>query len=122
MTSIVALFGISIAVIGGPAWQSGDDWAALFSCVIILLNRFCQATPRRRRGHRRASVPGTSRENPPNRLCRGACLQCGKYRVRESGQTLIADLQVRVSPDLSMREGHDISHQAKARLVDSAFS
>src|SRR5881409_2527562 len=30
MTSIAAFIGISVALIGGEAWQSADDWAALF--------------------------------------------------------------------------------------------
>src|ERR1700704_190664 len=38
MTSVAAFVGISVALIGGPGWESADDWAALFACVIIAFN------------------------------------------------------------------------------------
>ena len=28
----------SIALIGGPGWETADDWAALFACVVIAFN------------------------------------------------------------------------------------
>src|SRR6266480_3461995 len=40
MTSIAAFIGISIALIGGEAWQSADDWAALFACALIGANGY----------------------------------------------------------------------------------
>jgi cation diffusion facilitator family transporter len=33
-TSIAAFIGISIALLGGPRWQSADAWAALFASVV----------------------------------------------------------------------------------------
>ncbi len=38
ITSVAAFLGISIALVGGPHWRSADDWAALFSCALILRN------------------------------------------------------------------------------------
>jgi cation diffusion facilitator family transporter len=38
MTSAAAFVGISIALIGGRGWETADDWAALFACVIIAFN------------------------------------------------------------------------------------
>src|SRR5947208_4656855 len=35
ITSVAAFIGISIALIGGPRWQSADAWAALFACFLI---------------------------------------------------------------------------------------
>src|SRR6185369_8686284 len=37
-TSAAAFIGISIALIGGPGWESADDWAALFASGIIAYN------------------------------------------------------------------------------------
>src|SRR4051794_12413274 len=37
-TSVAAFIGISIALIGGPGWESADDWAAPFACAVIALN------------------------------------------------------------------------------------
>src|SRR5215212_11778864 len=40
ITSIAAFIGISVALIGGEAWNSADDWAALFACAIIAANGY----------------------------------------------------------------------------------
>jgi divalent metal cation (Fe/Co/Zn/Cd) transporter len=42
-----------------------------------------------------------------------------KCRVRKSGLAYIADLHIRVKADLSVREGHRISHDVKDRLLAS---
>ena len=36
LTSVAAFIGISVALIGGEAWQSADDWAALFACGLTV--------------------------------------------------------------------------------------
>src|SRR4051812_16885619 len=38
VTSAAAFIGILVALIGGEAWNSADDWAALFACGVIALN------------------------------------------------------------------------------------
>jgi cation diffusion facilitator family transporter len=38
LTSAAAFIGISLALIGGKRWQSADDWAAIFACVVIAAN------------------------------------------------------------------------------------
>ena len=45
LTSIAAFIGISIALIGGPAWQSADAWAALFACALIGANGYRLLNP-----------------------------------------------------------------------------
>ena len=38
LTSTAAFVGISAALLGGEAWYSADDWAALFACAVIAAN------------------------------------------------------------------------------------
>ena len=38
LTSTAAFVGISAALLGGEAWYSADDWAALFACAVIGAN------------------------------------------------------------------------------------
>jgi cation diffusion facilitator family transporter len=38
ITSALAFIGISIALIGGPAWAVADDWAALAAALAIVIN------------------------------------------------------------------------------------
>ncbi len=121
ITSIAAFVGISVALIGGSAWQSADDWAALFSCGIILVNGFAML----RRGVGEVIDEQVSPELAGKILsiaCEVANVSSAeKCRVRKSGLTLIADLHIRVSPELSVRQGHDISHHVKDRLMDSGL-
>ena len=44
-------------------------------------------------------------------------LSAEKCRVRKSGLAYLADLHIRVSGDISVREGHGISHAVKDRLM-----
>lgn len=118
MTSLAAAIGIIAALAGGPGWAPADDWAALFSCFIIVANGFRmlrgslgdildeQASPKTLRMIRKLihEVPGVT--------------SVEKCRARKSGLSLIADLHVRVRADKSVREGHDIAHRVKDRLMD----
>jgi cation diffusion facilitator family transporter len=120
MTSAAAFVGISIAVWGGKGWETADDWAALFACVIIAFNGLAMlgkalgdvmdaAVPEKFENEIRAlalAIPGV-----------GAL---DKVRVRKSGLYHLVDIQVRVNGDLTVREGHAIAHAVKDALMASA--
>ncbi len=38
ITSVAALIGIGVALLGGPGWESADDWAALVAAAVIAVN------------------------------------------------------------------------------------
>ena len=40
ITSLTAFIGISIALIGGPGYESADDWAALVASLLISYNAY----------------------------------------------------------------------------------
>ncbi len=121
ITSLAAFIGISIALIGGDAWASADNWAALFSCILIVRNGVSmllrsvgevideQVSPEilSRMQAVAAEVPGVTGSE--------------KTRVRKSGTDLIADLHIRVSGDLSVHEGHRIAHAVKDALIGGNF-
>lgn len=44
-----------------------------------------------------------------------------KCRVRKSGFMRFADIHVRVAGESTVREGHDIAHSVKNRLLDRDF-
>lgn len=117
ITSVAAFIGISVALIGGPAWRTADDWAALFSCAIILRNGLHML---------RAGIGEViDQQVSPEVAARVVEITCGvpdvvsaeKCRVRKSGLTLLADLHVRVPADLTVRRGHEIAHEVKDRLM-----
>src|SRR5256712_14002160 len=119
MTSIAAFIGISVALIGGEAWQSADDWAALFACALIGANGYrllrpalfeiMDTAPRGRivRSIRRAarSVPGV--------------IVVEKCRARKMGLDFYVDLHVGVDGSISVQEGHEIAHQVKRAIQKS---
>jgi cation diffusion facilitator family transporter len=120
MTSAAAFVGISIALWGGKGWETADDWAALFACVIIAFNGLAMlgkalgdvmdaAVPEKFENEIRSlalAIPGV-----------GAL---DKVRVRKSGLYHLVDIQVRVNGDLTVREGHAIAHAVKDALMASA--
>ena len=119
MTSIAAFIGISVALIGGEAWQSADDWAALFACALIGANGYgllrpalfeiMDTAPRGKivRSIRRAarSVPGV--------------IEVEKCRARKMGLDFYVDLHVGVDGSISVQEGHEIAHQVKRAIQKS---
>ena len=120
MTSATAFVGIAIAIWGGKGWETADDWAALFACVIIAFNGvgmfskalsdvMDSAVTEKFDGEVRAlalAVPGVQ--------------ALDKCRVRKSGLSHLVDIQVRVDGNLTVREGHDIAHAVKDVLLASA--
>ena len=119
ITSIAAFIGISVALIGGEAWQSADDWAALFACALIGANGYgllrpalfeiMDTAPRGKivRSIRRAarSVPGV--------------IEVEKCRARKMGLDFYVDLHVGVDGSISVHEGHEIAHQVKRAIQQS---
>ena len=119
VTSAAAFVGIAIALIGGPGWESADDWAALLACVVIAFNGVRMlsnalgdvmdtAVPQDFEDDVRAlalAVPGV-----------GAL---DKVRMRKSGLSYLVDIQVRVDGELTVRAGHDIAHAVKDALMAS---
>jgi cation diffusion facilitator family transporter len=117
ITSAAAAIGITIALVGGPGFEAADDWAALAACVVIAFN-----------GARliRESVDDlmdTSVE--PELLAEVKALAAGvdgvlaieKCRIRKSGLALAMDIHVIVDGDISVRQGHQIAHEVKDRLL-----
>ena len=120
VTSAAAFVGISIALIGGPGWESADDWAALLACVVIGFNGVAMLS--RALGDVMDTAVPQDFENDVRAMAlavRGV-QALDKVRVRKSGLSYLVDIQVRVDGDLSVRAGHDIAHAVKDALIASA--
>jgi len=120
MTSAAAFVGIAIALVGGPGWETADDWAALFACVIIAFNGIGMITKAL------GDVMDTAAPAKFENGVRALALQVpgvralDKVRVRKSGLSHLVDIHVRVDGSLTVREGHDIAHAVKDALLASA--
>ena len=122
LTSLAAAIGITVCLVGGPAWVSADNWAALFSCAIIAFNGVRMLN---------ASLGELLDEQAPadiiERIMAAARAVEGvdnveKCRVRKSGLSLIADIHVRVRGEVTVTDGHFIAHRVKDALMGGDFN
>lgn len=119
MTSAAAFAGIAIALIGGPGWETADDWAALFACVVISFNGVGMLL-RALGDVMDTAVPGQFEDEiRAVALAVPGVRALDKCRVRRSGLSHLVDIHVRVDGDLTVREGHDIAHAVKDALLAS---
>ena len=121
LTSLAAAVGISAALIGGAGWAKADDWAALFSCSVIILNGWGML-----RGSLGEVLDAQASPEMVAEILRAVRAVRGvtsveKCRVRKSGLMRFADIHVRVAGECTVREGHDIAHRVKNRLLRGDF-
>lgn len=121
MSSGAAFVGISIALVAGEGWETADDWAALFACVLIAANGVAMA------GKALRDVMDTAAPEQIEHQVRGLALDVAgvraldKCRVRKSGLSHLIDIHVLVDEKLTVREGHDIAHAVKDALLASSL-
>ncbi len=117
ITSAFAFVGISIALLGGPPWEAADGWAALCGALLILYNAWRQLRPavleiadiapdasvEARVREIAARVPGV--------------IGLDKCFVRKMGFSYYVDLHIVVDGDMTVREGHGLSHRVEDAVV-----
>lgn len=121
ITSLAAAVGITICLVGGPAWASADNWAALFSCAIIAFNGV-----RMLKGSLGELLDAQAPEEIIEGIMDAARAVEGvdnveKCRVRKSGLSLIADIHVRVRGEVTVTDGHLIAHRVKDTLLNGGY-
>jgi cation diffusion facilitator family transporter len=121
ITSIAAFIGISIAIYKGKGWESADDWAALVASVLIFYNAIQLVKP----GLEEIMDAAPSGEIVDKvRLLASQVKEVKfleKCYVRKMGFDYFADLHIQVDPELSVAEGHRISHLVKDKLLESGL-
>jgi cation diffusion facilitator family transporter len=119
VTSAAAFVGITIALLAGKGWETADDWAALFACVIIAFNGASMVV-RALGDVMDAAVPTTfEAEVRALALAVPGVLALDKVRMRKSGLIHLVDIQVCVDGNLTVTEGHAIAHAVKDALIAS---
>ncbi|MCC6143801.1 MAG: cation transporter [Candidatus Hydrogenedentes bacterium] len=117
ITSVFALVGITVALVGGPRYASADDVAALLACGVIVFNgirllrpaiaELMDAAPDPEMGNRvRAVVAQVNGVDDVE-----TCL------VRKTGLEYFVDLHVHVDGNLTVHRGHEIAHHAKDQIL-----
>ena len=116
ITSLTAFIGISIALIGGPGYESADDWAALLASGIIVYNAYHIFRPAFGEIMDEAPPGNWKAEIEAIALTVPGVMGTEKCFVRKTGFEFFVDLHVEVSGDLTVREGHAIAHAVKAAI------
>ena len=121
ITSVAAFIGITIALIGGDGYEGADDWAALlasgiifYNAIVILrpaLNEIMDAAPSdeivQKVRNIAASVPQVR--------------AIEKCYIRKMGFDYLVDIHIEVDGQLSVTEGHTISHLVKDAILNSSL-
>jgi len=117
ITSAAAFIGISISLIGGKGFESADDFAALTASAIILINGYRIARP---------AIDELMDASPDEdilaairiaALAASGVLDIEKLLVRKTGGGYFVDIHVIVDGNLSVTQGHKISHDVKDTIM-----
>jgi cation diffusion facilitator family transporter len=118
ITSLAAAIGITIALVGGVGYETADDWAALFACLVIVANglRFVRFAVDELMDVRPATaltdeIVAVALEVDGARLVE-------KVLVRKMGPRLYVDLHLEVDPTVTVQQAHGIAHAGAAMLTD----
>jgi cation diffusion facilitator family transporter len=116
ITSAAAFIGISIALWGGPGWESADDWAALLASGVILFNGTKILRPAVNDLMDR--MPG---EELIAAISRAAATTSGvcateKLKVRRVGTGYYVDIHVQADAGMSLHEAHVLSGRVKGSI------
>lgn len=116
ITSVTAFIGISIALIFGEGYETADEWAALFASGFILYNSYLIFRP---------ALGEIMDENLYEDLIKKikkksqdveGVIGTEKCYVRKSGMRYHVDLHIVVNGNITVQEGHDISHKLQDYL------
>ncbi len=119
ITSLAAFIGISIALIGGPGYESADDWAALLGVVIIFANGIRILRPALDEVMDASVSDDIERQVISIASSVDGVVAIEKSRIRKSGLGYLMDLHVQVDSAISVKDGHAIGHIVNNRLMKS---
>lgn len=116
LTSLAAFVGISLALWGGPGWESADDWAALLASFIIAYNgvRFLMTAVHELMD--RLPSEGIMEQIVAAAHSVPGVLATEKERVRKFGVDYLVDLHVQADPGMSLYDAHVLSGKVKAAI------
>ena len=117
VTSAAAFVGISIALLGGPGWESADDWAALVASLVIAWNGVTLA--RRAMRDLMDRMPGDDVLLPVEEAARSVegVLAIEKLKLRKSGLVYHAEIHVQANPAMPLHDAHVLGGRVKRAIM-----
>jgi cation diffusion facilitator family transporter len=116
ITSVAAFVGITIAIIFGSNYAAADDWAALLASFFILYNAFMIFRPAWGEMMDENLHEDLIKEIKEMSLQVSGVIDTEKCFLRKTGMKYHLELHAIVSAEVSVREGHDISHHLMDKL------
>ena len=116
--SLAVLIGLALARWGGPAWHAADHVAALLVSFVILWTGGSLFWASVQELMDRQADPNLLQTVREEALAVPGVLGVEKLLVRKTGLEYLVDIHVEVDPKISVRNGHQIGHAVKDRLVD----
>ncbi len=117
ITSVAAFVGISIALFMGKGYESADDWAALLASGLIVYNAYKIFRPALSEIMDEQTYPGLENQIRETAQAVKGILGTEKLFIRKVGMKYHIDMHATLNGDISVREGHDISHRLKDTLL-----
>ena len=116
ITSIAAFIGIATALILGKGYESADDWAALFASGFIIYNSYLIFRPALGEIMDEHLYDDIVDEIRKVALTVTGIIATEKCFIRKAGMKYHVDLHAIVNGKISVKEGHDLSHELKDTL------
>lgn len=116
ISSAATLVGVAGAIFLGPGWRILDPAAAMLVSVFIAISSIDIARPAVRE-LLEVSLPPEVTE-PLCRIIKDSpgVITYHHFRSRRNGPRLILDVHIKVDPEISVSEGHDIASRVERRL------
>jgi cation diffusion facilitator family transporter len=116
ITSLAAFVGISIALIGGPGYETADDFAALIASVVIATNAAMLIRPAVLELIDTAPDPELIKRVRAVATTVSGVLGTHKCHVRKVGFDYFVDLDVLCDPNSTIRDGHNVAHDVGEKI------
>ena len=116
ITSAAAFVGISVALWGGPGWESADDWAALFAAGVIAFNGL--SLLRQPVNDLMDAMPDASVVARVRRAAEEVpgVLHTEKLAIRRTGLLYRATIHVQADPTMTLHDAHILSGMVKSAI------
>jgi len=116
VTSVAALTGISVAWAGGPAYSHADSWAAIAASLWLAGTGLWLLGPTLHELMEGSVDPELLKFISETSIEVPGIRGIDKVWARKLGMRLMVDMHIEVDPDISVLEGHRLSHEVKAKL------
>jgi cation diffusion facilitator family transporter len=116
ITSLAAAIGISVALIGGPGFESADSIAAVVAGVIIAFNGWRLLRPALDELMDTAPSPSFNQQITKIAAEVSGVNAVEKCMIRKMGFHYFVDLHVEVDPQMTVQKAHEIAHRVKDEI------